>query len=100
MVTAKFYILNGGYAQEFWKIADLVKKSLIWLQQVLIRCTDGVPDDSELTKFQRQILQIAAQWEYSFEEYQYLSDTASLRLLDDLPNGGAENAPEKRYLFA
>ena len=23
-----------------------------------------------------------------FEEYQYLGDTASLRLLDDLPNGG------------
>lgn len=50
------------------KIADLVEKSLIWLQQALIRCTDGVPDDSELTKFQRQILQITAQGEYSFEE--------------------------------
>ena len=78
------------------------------MQKALIRCADEVPNTAGLNRTQRQILQIAEQGEYSFEEifkklddfeeYPFLGDTACLRLLDDLQNRGfLKMTPGKRY---
>jgi hypothetical protein len=81
------------------KLADTEDfKCLQAMKKALVRCADEIPDNENLTRTQRQILQILALKSCSFaqifhelekfEEYFFLGDTACQRLLNDLVTKG------------
>ena len=85
--------------EELVKLADTENfERLPALKKALQRCAEEIPDQENLTRTQRQILQILSQKSCSFaeifkgldefEEYPFLGDTACQRLLNDLTTRG------------
>ena len=83
-------------------------KRLPAMKKALGRCADEIPDQENLTRTQRQILQILSKKNCSFaeifqaldefEEYPFLGDTACQRLLNDLViKGRIQNIATNRY---